>query len=778
MLRKLGLILFLAAMCAGLLPAAAVAEADPATTANSIRSAVVAVQADAMADLTAAKDVLTEARTRYSDALAPQMATNAPAMHARVVAGLDAAEQALAGRDEAALADARAQIWTGMLGGGLVVVQNALPKGDTDVVRTWLRLREFRPPTRLSRPQTDATVAVERFYAGNLSADETLLSVTADLLDTYQERLRLTLQQLQQADENGLSVRRAEYAGLAEGYFAILAQAYFEQRGAQARQSAETVFTSLRTTARSGQPVAAILPEAQAVLHGFRAAPLSPEEQRRRAGQLRRFLSLVPVEYERGVSGGKVTKDFEIQEAITFRDGAEAAFADLQTTLEDLDPGRTQQAAERLTALQRHLADAAGGKAVASAETVRQVAQEIDTLVSEFMPPGWLKRDAAGDFEAVAQLLDQMERAVAAGQYDLAESARLEAYATLETGPEPRLVAFAPHVIPPIENLFWHGSSGQEGLARLIRDRAPRAEISATRDRLDAQLAAAQAALAGGTSPIATATNAGLIVFREGLEAVLILASLMAGFQRPELRRLRRPLWWGSGLSLLATVLTWILARGVLVYLARFGEKLEAVVSVIAVAVLLLITNWFFHKSYWTDWLASFHAKKKGIVNAEVGQWIGLAMLGFTSIYREGFETVLFLQALVLEAGNGSVMSGVALGLAGVLLVGILLFSLQVKLPYKKMLIVTGIFIGSVLLTMVGKMAHSFQVIGWLPTHPLRALDLPYWTGTWFGVYGTWEGLLMQVAAGVFVIGSYILAEWMTRRTAAPEPPVAARPGV
>ena len=57
-------------------------------------------------------------------------------------------------------------------------------------------------------------------------------------------------------------------------------------------------------------------------LNNFRAAPLSPAEQSRRAGQLLRFLSLVPVEYERGVIDGPVTKDLEIQEAITFHTGA------------------------------------------------------------------------------------------------------------------------------------------------------------------------------------------------------------------------------------------------------------------------------------------------------------------------------------------------------------------------------------------------------------------------------------------------------------------------
>jgi len=89
---------------------------------------------------------------------------------------------------------------------------------------------------------------------------------------------------------------------------------------------------------------------------------------------------------------------------------------------------------------------------------------------------------------------------------------------------------------------------------------------------------------------------------------------------------------------------------------------------------------------------------------------------------------------------------------------------LQFKLPYKKMLIVTGIMIGIVLLIMVGNTVQVFQVVGWLPIHVLGFVQFPYWTGLWFGLYATWEGILLQVAAGTFVVGSYVLAECQQKR--------------
>ena len=122
-------------------------------------------------------------------------------------------------------------------------------------------------------------------------------------------------------------------------------------------------------------------------------------------------------------------------------------------------------------------------------------------------------------------------------------------------------------------------------------------------------------------------------------------------------------------------------------------------------------------------------------------------LLGFTSVYREGFETALFLQALTLEAGALTVLQGVRLGLAGVVAVFALVVSLERKLPHKKMLIVTGVLITWVLVVLVGQTVQPMQEVGWLPVTPDRGPSLPYWAGVWLGLYPTWEGLLLQAAA-------------------------------
>ena len=263
--------------------------------------------------------------------------------------------------------------------------------------------------------------------------------------------------------------------------------------------------------------------------------------------------------------------------------------------------------------------------------------------------------------------------------------------------------------------------------------------------------------LSRDAAPVAVAVNAALIVFREGLEAVVILAALVASLVGAT-AAFRRPLFLGAVAALVASAATGVAAHQLVHTFRMVGERLEAIVSLVAIAVLLLVTNWFFHKVYWSGWIARFHARKRTLVAGAAGQMLGFALLGFVSVYREGFETALFLQALFLRAGTDTVLAGILLGTATVAVVGVVTLYLEKKLPHKKMLVVTGVLIGAVLVTLVGHTVHVMQAVFWLPVTPIIGLAVPYWLGSWFGVYPTWQTCLGQVAAATFVLASYYLA--------------------
>lgn len=263
-------------------------------------------------------------------------------------------------------------------------------------------------------------------------------------------------------------------------------------------------------------------------------------------------------------------------------------------------------------------------------------------------------------------------------------------------------------------------------------------------------------------SHTAVVIDSGILVLREGLETILVLAVLTAGMRGAN-TSYRRPLAAGAGVAFGAAIVTWFIAIALTDAVGSGSLDLQAATGLLAIAVLLVVMNWFFHKVYWTGWISHHNRRRKELVNdgpsAGVRRTLwGFGLLGFTSVYREGFEVVLFLQNLRLRYGSGVVLEGVALGLVGVAVIGYLTFGLQRRLPYKKMLVATGVMLGFVLLVMVGESVQELQQAGWIPTTPL-GFSVPGWMGLWFSVFANLETILAQVVAAVLVIGSYLLAE-------------------
>ncbi len=265
----------------------------------------------------------------------------------------------------------------------------------------------------------------------------------------------------------------------------------------------------------------------------------------------------------------------------------------------------------------------------------------------------------------------------------------------------------------------------------------------------------------GVTAPQAHATvvvNSAIIVFREGLEAVLIFAAVTASLVGANRRR-RRPVVAGAGLAFAGSVATWFVVQAVLAAASPLGARLEAITGFVAVVVLLIVLNWFVHRVYWSEWIGRHHRRRRTLLaRTGIGATAGLVALGFTSVYREGFEVVLFLQNLELKSGSATVLEGVALGLLGTAAVGAVTFWLHHRLPYKRMLVLTGVLVGFVLVVMIGGTALTFQDLGWLPHHE-TPFHLPGWMGAWFEMYSTWETLGAQLLAALFVGGSYWLAK-------------------
>jgi len=757
----------LAGLALALAPPSATAATPPWQAASQVRERLFAGQSALLLGTGGARAEIELARRAYAGPLRAGVRRADLAAHREILSGLRAARAA---RAPLALAAARGAVTAALYRGAARATLAAVRTGDGPEARGWLLLREFRTATRFTRPGADATVALRALERRRTTPARARLAVLKDLLDATQGEARERLDELSRLGDRGFAARRAELAAQLAGSWPLLADRYRAERGAQAERGVARAFATLRIAAARDDDAG--VERARAVvaraLGGFTAAPFTPAEQARRANQLAKFVALVPVEYDHGVEGTRVTAHFELQEGLAFSRAAQAAFADLQGTLGRIDAPTTADAARRLAALDGVLRAAQENPgAVPTVERVKADTEALEQQLSAVFPDAWEESSDEGDFDLVQISLDRLEQQVAAGQYRQAEQTRVELYAIFEFGPEPRLRAFDPGLAARIEGLIWFGANERPGLAELVAGKAPRREVRATRDALDEQLGDAAATLGDGASDATVVTNAAIIVFREGLEGVLILAAVTASFLGVN-RRKRRPVLWGALAGLGASVLTFGLAVTLLQSLQRYGERLEAVVGVVAIAVLLLVMNWFFHRVYWTEWISSFHKRRKALLardeDAKVAfvsaQVLGLFVLGLTSVYREGFETVLFLQSLELSAGLPATAGGALLGLLATGVVALLTFRLQRKLPYKRMLIVTGVMLSLVLVVMVGQTVRTLQGAGWFPIHSLE-LELPYWLGTWFGLFPTWETLGAQVVGFVLVIGSYLAAEYV-----------------
>lgn len=508
---------------------------------------------------------------------------------------------------------------------------------------------------------------------------------------------------------------------------------------------------------------------------------LTPEDVTRRERLLIKLLKLVPVEYSAGVRDGEIVIPIEYREAETFTIQSRQILDELRAPWERQRGDIFTQYEPVLRASIEKMEAAIQAKADSSVVD-RESAKAVEILADHF---GISLRRQGKASEVIAEtmldirtLLSESHAAARAGKWSDAESLRLEAYTTFDLEIEARTMPRDPDLALRTEKLFLDGSKGQPGIKAALDARASGPALAAAYEAALAGMNECGALLQMSISPLTAIYTTISVVTREGLEAVVILAALVAGLRGGENRRIRRNIGIGVFAALLASVATFIVSRMIITSLSRYGESLEAVVSVLAVFVLLIVTNWVFHKMYWVEWNAKLRSLTRAVNTGGETASANMAMIGvgFLTIYREGFETVLFLQSLLLEAGLRPVLIGLSIGLAIVSGMGLGVFYIGAKLPYRRLLVITGVLVITVLVTFLGSTVRLFQTVGWLPIHPITWLDIPTWMGTWLGLYPSWEGMLIPPLGLVYVGGAWLWVKWRSARTQAALASTLARP--
>lgn len=506
---------------------------------------------------------------------------------------------------------------------------------------------------------------------------------------------------------------------------------------------------------------------------------LTAEEVARRERMLLKLLLLVPKEYQAGVRDGEIVVPLEYREAQSFMLQASQIVNELNT------PWRNARAAAHAThfaGLRNHLELAeAAIRQKASPRDVEAPVKAASRLLQDEFGLTLARGSGAAIVEETAlevrSLLKQSLAQAQASQWRLAESARVDAYTSFDTAIEPRVLPRAPELGIRAERSFLDGVKGQPGIKTVLDRRLQGPELEAAYQRTLDAIGECQTLLKVSVSPATIAFTASTIVMREGMEAVVILAALLAGLRGPQNDRPRRFLVMGAWCAVLGSILTFVLSRTLISGLIHYGERLEAIISLLAVGILLMVTNWVFHKVYWVQWNTKLRHLYRSVEEKQAGsrwEWLSLVGVGFLTIYREGFETSLFLQSLILEGGMKATSIGFGIGLLFVGTVGTGVFVIGAKLPYRKLLVITGVLVVSIMITFIGSTVRLFQTVGWMPIHPITWLDIPSWMGLWLGLYPSWEGMLLPPLGVVYVGSAWLWTKWQASR----KPPAEVRPAV
>jgi high-affinity iron transporter len=283
---------------------------------------------------------------------------------------------------------------------------------------------------------------------------------------------------------------------------------------------------------------------------------------------------------------------------------------------------------------------------------------------------------------------------------------------------------------------------------------AVRAQVA----RTDALLERAQDQLSGeGLSPATAFFSSLLILLREGLEAILVLAAIIAFVRKTERRDAMAWIHVGWIGAVALGVVTWFVAERVVTISGANRELTEGVTALIAAAMLLYVGYWLHSKSYAQAWQHFIRDQVRGALGK--GTVWAMAAVSFLAVYRELFEIVLFYQALWVQAGASgreAVLGGIAVAAVLLALLAWAILKYSVRLPIGPFFAVTAWLLALLAVVFAGHGVAALQEAGVLNSSPVGFVTIPM-----LGVHPTVQGLGTQVVALALVL----VGVWMARRT-------------
>lgn len=283
---------------------------------------------------------------------------------------------------------------------------------------------------------------------------------------------------------------------------------------------------------------------------------------------------------------------------------------------------------------------------------------------------------------------------------------------------------------------------------------APAPEVTALAQTADQSLVASGQLLNQGEASGSSAfAGSFIILFREGLEAILVLVAMVAFLKRSKQSGAMKYLHAGWMLALVLGAFTWLAATSLISISGAQRELTEGLTGLFAVAVLVFVGLWMHSQSMAGRWQAYIQAKIKTQLSKH-SLW-GLAALSFVAVYREIFETVLFYSAMWEQGAHRAILAGIGVASFALFAVGYFLFSTSRKLPIREYFLYSSLFVGLIAVVLAGKAAKALQEAGWL-----QVTQVPVPKFDWLGLFPTAQTLTMQAA----VLAVVVIGFWFNNR--------------
>ena len=360
------------------------------------------------------------------------------------------------------------------------------------------------------------------------------------------------------------------------------------------------------------------------------------------------------------------------------------------------------------------------------------------------------------EIDFIRESLREMQAHYRNGDYESAYAAARTAYLDSYEHVEIPLRPIDPDFTLEVEYQFAE-------LRNLIKERAPHEEIGGVATAIERNLDESERLVTGTgqVAPLIAFSASFAIIFREGLESVLILGAIITYLEASRNSRFKPYVHYGIVAAIGATAVTWVVASYIVEISGANRELIEAVAALSATGVLFYVSFWILNKIEHKKWMEFVKAKVWQATTT--GGVMVFSMLSFFTVYREGFETVLFYQAMLgfakyMEAYVGA---GFAVGIASLLLLYFVMRRLGRRLPLRALFGLT-MGIGAYLsIAFLGNAVRELQVLDIVPYTSMLGtiprLDINMATMT--GIYPTLETVVAQVVllAVYLVAAGYVL---------------------